>query len=303
MESKTEVPSYMYDYVNSFKDEINREELVKTGYIKDVHEPITDELVNILSSDLYKIINYMDGMKGSHVKELFETIEKEFPGINAQAPEDFRVDNNILTRHVNIPGILEFIFDIESPLFTADRQIATIYKLKYKGQDLLSKSPIQLYRSTGKSRAQLTGTDQTTDIWLPYDGRDSPTAKLKKVEDKKFGYLIEFIKEETITKSGISKIKVGNFNKLLPDFKQILKFKRFMDIDYAMSSYLASKYEYEPLPKTPEQLEEERIQADETFKLFGLFGWIKPSKHKFYYEKYMKYKQKYMELKKSINSI
>ncbi len=300
MDSKLQIPKYIYDYVNSFKDEINREELVKLGYIKDIHEPMSDELVTMLSLDLYKIIFYMDGMKGSHVKELFEIIEGEFPGIKAQAPEDLRVENNILTRYVNIPGILEFKFDIESPLFTADRQIATIYELKYKGQNLLSKSRIQLYKSSGKSRAAMTGTDQTTDIWLPYDGRVSPTAPLKKVEDKKFGMLIQHIKEEMSIKNSSYKFSSANFNKLLPNFRQLLKFKRFMDIDYAMSSYLVSKYEYEPLPKTPDELEEEKKQANETFKLHGLFGWIKPSEHKFYYEKYMKYKHKYMELKNSL---
>ncbi len=242
----------------------------------------------------------MDGMMGSHVKELFEIIEGEFPGIKAQAPEDLRVVNKILTRHVNIPGILEFIFDIESPLFTADRQIATIYELKYKGQNLLSKKPIQLYKSSGKSRAAMTGTDKTTDMWLPYDGRVSPTAPLKKVEDTKFGMLIQHIKEEMSIKNSTHKFSSANFNNLLPHFRQLLKFKRFMDIDYAMSSYLVSKYEYEPLPKTPDELEEEKKQANETFKLHGLFTWTKPSTHKFYYEKYIKYKQKYMELKNSV---
>ncbi len=265
---------------------------------------------------------YMDKMNGDIIDNLFRNIEAEYPGVETMAAEDFRVENNVKTRYVTIPGVLEFKFDIELPLFTADRKIATIYVLNYRGRDLLSRTPIQLYQSTGTSRYLCSGKS-ICNMWLPYDGRSTKRSNIKKPEDKIYGFdLANFLERcKNIFTSSTEPYRYADSpddlkrhkdrieynkrelipiaNKLLPHILKLSKYFRFMDIDYALSSYLVSKYEYEPLEKTQEQIAQETEESEAVFRTFNpFFGFSPPSTHKFYYNKYIKYKNKYLELKK-----
>jgi hypothetical protein len=287
------------NYVNKIKDFINRDILLKEGYISQKDEPLTQEIINKLAYDLGYTTIYTNGMTLTHVKEIYRNLLVEFSGIDTRVPEVFTLENKIKTCNINIPGLLTCKFDIEQPIFLAGYKIATIYELTYRGENILSKKPIQLYKSTGTSRIRETGGDSTVGIWLPFSGRESKIKGLKKPEDSLYGYALERIKQNIYIYKGIM---AKDFNDLLPHFKHLLKYKRFMDKDYAISSYLLSLYEYEPLEKTEEEKALDEKEGNEAFSKFNpFFGWVEPSKHKFYYEKYLKYKQKYIQLKSAMN--
>ncbi len=309
--------------LNEVKEELDRDELLRLGLIRNREEIISGENLNKLIEMYAVACYYLFEMDGQMVDRIFKSIETEYPAIQAEAPEDFRNENNVKTRYVNIPGVLEFKFDIEAPLFTAGRKIATIYTLNYNGRNLLSKTPIQLYQSTGSSRVIMGKSINNS--WFPYSGRNGKSKYdiLKKPEDSIYGYdLVNIfsysesfskisqqeppthphdIKRRPIILKEIRVELLKSLNKLLPHISKLIRYFRFMDIDYAMSSYLVSKYEYEPLPKTEEQIAEETRESDEVFSRYSYGnGWEPPSTHKFYYEKYIKYKNKYMELKRNL---
>ena len=80
---------------------------------------------------------------------------------------------------------------------------------------------------------------------------------------------------------------------------------RLINENYAISSYLLEKFKYEPFELTEEQKSYQKTDLDiETRKkIFGSMLGLPsaPSQSKFFYEKYLKYKEKYMKLKNKIN--
>jgi hypothetical protein len=282
------------EYINSINNSINQDILLNIGYISKKSKSLSKEIINTLASDLNNIIISMNNMTLPHVEEIYKNLLVEFSGIDTRVPEVFTIENKIKTCNINIPGILECKFDIEKPIFMNDYKIATIYKLTYRGENILSKKPIQLYKSKG------TSGDSTLNIWLPFSGRESKIASLKKPEDNLYIRRILLL-QESMSPYASPTFKIEFFNDLLPHFKHLLKYKRFMDKDYAISSYLLSLYEYEPLEKTEEEKALEVTESNDAFNKYVQGSWIKPSNHKFYYKKYLKYKQKYMQLKSSMN--
>ena len=77
----------------------------------------------------------------------------------------------------------------------------------------------------------------------------------------------------------------------------LLYYMRLINENYTISSYLLEKFKFEPSELTQDI---KLIQQEE--RQLGRINKIKNSSEqldsKFYYEKYLKYKAKYMELKK-----
>ena len=228
--------------------------------------------------------------------------------------------NNIITRTVTIGENgrdLKFVFDIEDPT-GVNREIATVYTLNINGENKLRRQfkYTQLYKSSGKSRQIVGKKDgislEITDKWLPYDGNDIVTQKVHKTEDAYYRDLLDifiyFQKDNFLEEKFDEEKFIKKFNSLLSVAPSILKYKRFISEDYAIASYLLSKFNYAPPEKTPLQFARQTTELSKPNKSFMMtfFSDIIPSQRitkedktntKFYYEKYLKYKQKYLALK------
>jgi hypothetical protein len=185
--------------------------------------------------------------------------------------------------------------------------------LRQKGTDILNDQYIRLYRSSGKSR--LTGLENTL---LPYDGEEykrivkleDPYIKVSEtfihgtitnilrsnkctlsdlsilspepneIETPRYLELKDFYKDKPYTNYGtLTKLwqsyneiekYIYFFNMIINDIDNLLKYGRFINKTYAICSYLINK-------------SFETTNPDKYFKT-----------------KYLKYKQKYLHLKKEI---
>ena len=277
----------------------------------DEQDHIVDEHINIIVIILGLMEIYLSNMNGIDIINIFNNIEIKYPQLMMPSLISDENINNIITRTVTIGENgrdLKFVFDIETPAFGI-RDVATVYTLKINNENKLSKKfkYTQLYKSSGTSRG-IGGEHQGVamdyvDKWLPYDGFEDN--RISKLED------IYYIKTREILYSELPDERfIETINYILNFAPDILVYKRYILEDYAIASYLLNKYNYvvpEKISKlyvSQHKKEAEGIKIANLRKsLFSLIPQDRVTKDdrtnsKFYYEKYLKYKQKYFDLKK-----
>jgi hypothetical protein len=255
---------------------------------------ISSEPNEIIFEELILLNNSLKIMNNTNVRELYNDIRRE----QSSTP------------------IIEFTI-YRSP--ASDRLIANVTRLIWNGVDLLSGHPIMLYESSGESRGTGLGG-----IWLPYMGEAFD--RLVKLED-------EYIKalDGVITHNSI-----GHYRPLLIDIiRNITSYKyymRFINKAHLVASFLLNlKYqEYLSNPANQEHIrkylrtytnEEKQNTQRHLMNKNIRNSEINPQNYYMpittelideiiqpvpqsgggnkYYEKYLKYKNKYLSLKNS----
>ena len=249
------------------------------------------------------------------IKSLSEKLDKKTSeSLKNMNNTNVRELHNDIRREQTSPPIIEFTI-YRTP--ASDRLIANVTRLIWNGVDLLSGHNIMLYESSGESRGTGLGG-----IWLPYMGE--AIGRLVKLED-------EYIKA---LDSIITYNSIGHYRTLLIDIiRNITSYKyymRFINKSYLVASFLLNlKYqEYISNPANQEHIRKYlRIYTDEekqNAKIHLMNKTIRNSESNpqnyyipitielideiiqpvpqsgggnKYYEKYIKYKNKYAMLK------
>jgi hypothetical protein len=299
------------------KEKINKEYLKNINFLNPHMKPeiLLDDtgypLINnnILDEThlgiIYKIVSYIKDfladMKREHVSLILKEIEMKYPELNLEPIiNDEIIDNGIQglikRRTVTIGDngdILRFVFDIEKTI--KQRDVATVYRLDVNNENRLDTGFVkhQLYSSTGFSR----GASQLKDKWLPYNG-DRADGEVAKSEDKFYMLCQDLLLYVSSLSDDDFILKL---NELMSNASKLIHYMRLINENYAISSYLLEKFKYEPFELTEEQKSYQKTDLDtETRKkIFGSMLGLPsaPSQSKFFYEKYLKYKEKYINLK------
>jgi hypothetical protein len=300
-QSKEYIKKIFIEKLKKYKEKINIEYLKnisiekqvlldETGYplIKD--NKIDETHLDIIYLIIYKIYEYLEDMNGSQLSYILGEIEMKFPQLNLEPIIKDEIFDNaeygfVKRRTVTIGdngNILRFIFDIEKIIKNYD--IATVYILNVNNVSKLETGfrKHQLYHSSGSSR----GIEGLKDKWLPYNG-ERGNYTISKPEDK-FTYMCSKLLD-------VHNENMDKLNELLSNASNLLNYMRLINENYAISSYLLEKFKYEPLELNQEQ---QKFQQDEQkMEAFKIKCNITDSQSKFFYEKYLKYKTKYMKLK------
>jgi hypothetical protein len=255
-----------------------------------------DTLKKVISS--FNLARYfLSRMHGLHFVDLYKHIEEKYPELLNPALIVDETNNNTRTRTITIGEngkFLKFVFDIEI-LVVKEYNVATIHELKLNNVDKLNTNfrKHQLYKSTGTSRGigHAYGEDESYEIidkWFPFNGAEK--SRINKSEDN-----FESIFNLILRSNNLEQI--NKINEILPEIPNLLKYKRLVNESYTISSYLLDKFNYLPGPLTDEQKTQHTLELGKNNKaLLRLIGLPDPDS-KFYYQKYLKYKAKYIELK------
>jgi hypothetical protein len=186
-------------------------DLIKT-YIPNIEENPYLNIYNMLKiiRDSFKYMN------GDVVKQIYTELEEESQiDLHFDSQFDSQFDSHI-----------EYTI-VHSPI--SDRLIAHVTILRWNGENLLRDDEhLMLYKSTGKSR--LTGLDN---IWLPYKG-EKFDKQISKLEDDYITAINQFDLKNPI----LHDLDRRLLNEIVYNILSYYKYQRFIYKKYAIASYL-----------------------------------------------------------------
>ncbi len=288
------------DVIRSFKIKKYDEELI----IRNLSRFYSPEDSPLILEILKRLEIYLKYMDSKDVKKIYDDIETSIH----KNHDEYKIKFNTFTN----PRI-------------SGRNYVKIYSLSLNGRNILHEQEIKLYKSSGTSRDLI---NPIVNIWLPFIGIDQLETRVIKPEDIHLVIISKILENSEITAELKRQLDI-----LLSNANIFLKYKRFMNDIYAICSFLIKDNDTKDIIESKSPLVDETYskKLSEALRLLASppihlkptgFSTTTPSisqkaielnftselikrreekqKAKLnggYYEKYIKYKNKYMQLK------